>query len=361
MTATCWAPARSTPRSRQRTLGAPGEQVARERLGREAGRGWTATAHPSPGGTRAGRARPVRGAQKDHHGGEHSVGGPSVGLRQFSQPSQACPVGPGVEEHGDPAVPVTGGPSHRGRARAAHPDGHGSEAGSWRYPGLALPTGPAAVAQASGASEGGVHRGPLVAKSTPAASYSPGWLPTPTPRTNRPPERICNDEACFATAASSPQRQLQDAGADRPSGGGRRHRHGREALHGRTGPVQVVAGPQCPAPRASAAGRWRRRRVAAWSAPPPVPTIGSTFVTGSFPLWEGRQDQPEGSPVHLRVAPPPFGDPKPASWASAHRCGSVVPLVLPGGYLKISRGIGRAPVPGAGVTKSGERRYARRG
>ncbi len=42
-------------------------------------------------------------------------------------------------------------------------------------------------------------RRPRPAKSAPAASYSPGWLPTPTPSTRRPPDRWASAAASLAT------------------------------------------------------------------------------------------------------------------------------------------------------------------
>jgi hypothetical protein len=80
-------------------------------------------------------------------------------------------------------------------------------------------------------------------KSIPARAYSPAWLPTPTPRMKRPPERFWRDVACLAT----PPGGAAEAGVcnSPASAPGRRRRDGQrgEAFVDGVGPVQMVHGP----------------------------------------------------------------------------------------------------------------------
>ena len=137
-------------------------------------------------------------------------------------------------------------------------------------------------------------------KSTPARAYSPGWLPTPTPRTKRPPERCWSAVACLATAAGLAQRKLQDAGAQRgPPGGGRRDGQRGEALVDRVGPEEVVDGPQGVGPGRlgppAELGDVSRRASGT--------TRGTTTFIREFSLQGGGEDQSERWEAALRFLP----------------------------------------------------------
>ena len=126
-------------------------------------------------------------------------------------------------------------------------------------------------------------------KSTPARRYSPSWMPTPTPRTKRPPERSWRRSGLLGHCGGAAQGELEDAGAEgsragRPGGHGQR---GQRLPHG-VGPVQMVHRPERigpgrlgPPPELGDLGRRAGR------------TSGITVGTDEFSLRGGGEDQPE--------------------------------------------------------------------
>ena len=152
-----------------------------------------------PGRAAGRRLVVVTHAGEDHHGGLHGPGG-TAGVGGLAPERLAAPprTGPG---------PGRGGPTRRPRRRPAAGPRRSSlrttaaprtrrALGRTRSPARPLhPRRPAAGPRPRrGAGPGG-------GSPPPARSYSPSWMPTPSPSTKRPPERSWSAVACFATAS----------------------------------------------------------------------------------------------------------------------------------------------------------------
>ena len=188
--------------------------------------------------------------------------------------------------------PGTGGPTRRPRRRPAsraaslEPPNHSGtadEAGSWTYSESRSPVAPEAARKRATPSS---RSRPRRWKSTAARSYSPSWMPTPSPSTKRPPERSWSAVACFATASG---RRSRVAARRCPGSGGRGDGgdgQGRQGLAHGVRPEEMVDRPE----RVGSGGLGPPAELhqVRGALPVPLPVllkVGRRCWSGVLPAW----------------------------------------------------------------------------